>query len=64
VLTINGKAEPVVQDAQSYHKVLDLAEEARVVEGIRRGLEDWNAGRTVSLDAFKEHVRKTHGISV
>jgi prevent-host-death family protein len=64
VLTINGKAELVVQDAESYQKLLDLAEEARVVEGIRRGLEDVNAGRTLSLDAFKEHVRKTHGISV
>jgi predicted transcriptional regulator len=32
-------------------------EEARVVDGIRRGLDDVNAGRTVSLDDFKEHVR-------
>jgi prevent-host-death family protein len=64
VLTINGKAELVVQDAASYQKLLDLAEEARVVEGIRQGLEDMKAGRTISLDGFKEHVRKKHGISV
>jgi PHD/YefM family antitoxin component YafN of YafNO toxin-antitoxin module len=64
VLTINGKAELVVQDAASYQKLLDLAEEAKVVEGIRQGLEDMKAGRTRSLDQFKEHVRKTHGISV
>jgi PHD/YefM family antitoxin component YafN of YafNO toxin-antitoxin module len=64
VLTINGKAELVVQDAASYQKLLDVAEEAQVVEGIRRGLEDVKAGRTISLDEFKEHVRKTHGISV
>ena len=64
VLTINGKAELVVQDAASYQKLIDLAEEARVVEGIRRGLEDLKAGRAISLDDFKEHVRKTHGISV
>lgn len=64
VLTINGKAELVVQDAASYQKLLDVAEEARVIEGIRRGLEDMRAGRTISLDEFKEHVRKTHGISV
>jgi len=64
VLTINGKAEIVVQDAASYQKLLDLAEEAKVVEGIRRGLEDMKAGRTISLDDFKEHVRKKHGISV
>jgi len=64
VLTINGKAELVVQDAASYQKLLDLAEEARVVEGIRQGLEDMKAGRTIGLDDFKAHARKTHGISV
>ena len=64
VLTINGKAALVVQDAASYQKLLDLAEEVRVIEGIRRGLEDMKAGRTISLDDFKDHVRKKHGISV
>ena len=64
VLTINGKAELVVQDAASYQKLLDLAEEAEVLEGIRRGLEDVAAGRTISLEEFKEHVRAKHGISV
>jgi prevent-host-death family protein len=64
VLTINGKAELVVQDAASYQKLLDLTEEARVIEGIRQGLEDMKAGRMISLDDFKKHVRKKHGISV
>ena len=64
VLTINGKAELVVQDAASYQKLLDLAEDAKVVEGIRQGLEDMKAGRTISLKEFKEHARKKHGIPV
>lgn len=64
ILTINGKAELVVQDAASYQRLLDLAAEARVVEGIRQGLEDVAAGRTIGLDDFKEHVGKKHGISV
>ena len=42
----------------------NLAEEAKVIEGIRQGLEDMKAGRTMSLDDFKEHARKKHGISV
>jgi PHD/YefM family antitoxin component YafN of YafNO toxin-antitoxin module len=55
VLTINGKAELVVQDAASYQKLLDLAEEARVLEGIRRGLEDVKAGRTQPVaEAFAD----------
>ena len=45
ILTINGKAEIVVQDAASYQKLLDIAEEAKVLEGIRLGLEDMKAGR-------------------
>jgi PHD/YefM family antitoxin component YafN of YafNO toxin-antitoxin module len=62
VLTINGKAELIVQDAAAYQKLRLVAEEARVLEGIRRGIEDMNTGRTVSLDQFKEHARTKHGI--
>ncbi len=62
VLTINGKAELVVQNAAAYQKLLQVAEEARVLDGIRQGIEDMNAGRTVSLDEFKNHARKKHGI--
>ena len=61
MLTINGKAELVVQDA-AYQKLRQVAEEARVLEGIRQGLEDMHAGRTVSLDQFKEHARTKYGI--
>jgi prevent-host-death family protein len=62
VLTINGKAELVVQDAAAYQRLRQIAEEARVLEGIRQGIEDMNAGRTISLDEFKQHARTKHGI--
>ena len=62
VLTINGKAELVVQDAASYQKLRETAEEARILEGIRQGIEDMNAGRMISLDEFKKHARRKHGI--
>jgi prevent-host-death family protein len=62
VLTINGKAELVVQDAAAYQRLRQIAEEARVLEGIRQGIEDMNAGRTIGLDQFKEHARTKHGI--
>jgi PHD/YefM family antitoxin component YafN of YafNO toxin-antitoxin module len=59
VLTINGKAELVVQDAASYQKLLDLAEEARVLEGIRCGLEDVKTGRTQPVaEAFADIRRE------
>jgi PHD/YefM family antitoxin component YafN of YafNO toxin-antitoxin module len=62
VLTINGKAELVVQSAAAYQKLRQVVEEARVLEGIRQGIEDMNAGRTMSLDQFKEHACTKHGI--
>ena len=55
VLTINGRAELVVQDAAAYQKLRQVAEEARVLEGIRQGLEDMRAGRTQPLaEAFAD----------
>jgi len=38
VLTVNGKAEAVVQDARSYQKLLDLLEEADMVRTLRTRL--------------------------
>ena len=58
LLTINGKAELVVQDAASYQKLLDIAEQAKVLEGVRRSLEDMNAGRTQQLDAALADIRR------
>lgn len=58
VLTINGKAALVVQDAESYQKLLDLAEEAKVLEGIRQGLEDMRAGRGRPADEVFADIRR------
>lgn len=45
VLTVNGKAAAIVQDAESYQRLLDLAAQAEPAEGIRQGLEDAAKGR-------------------
>lgn len=47
VLTINGKAELVVQDAESYQRLLNAADQLESLESLRRSLEDVDAGRTV-----------------
>jgi prevent-host-death family protein len=63
VLTVNGKAELVVQDAQSYQKLLDTLDNLQamssdkplcVYAGIKQGLEDIEAGRTISLKEFEQ----------
>ena len=58
MLTINGKAELVVQDAASYQRLLDLAENARVLEGIRQGLEDMRAGRGRPAEEVFADIRR------
>ena len=63
VLTINGKAELVVQDARSYQKMLEAIERAETIIGIRRGLRDVEAGRTKSADQVLSEMRRKLKIS-
>ncbi|MBP0016520.1 MAG: type II toxin-antitoxin system Phd/YefM family antitoxin [Cyanobacteria bacterium SBLK] len=63
VLTVNGKAELVVQDAVSYQKILDMMEYLETITGIQAGLEDIDAGRTRSLEDFQQAMQQKHGIS-
>jgi prevent-host-death family protein len=55
ILTVNGKAAAVVQDAEAYQRLLDLAAEASAAEGIRQGLEDLANGRVhLAREVFDE----------
>ena len=45
VLTVNGKAELVVQDAESYQQILDRLERLEAVEAIRVGIAAAEEGR-------------------
>ena len=63
VLTINGKAELVIQDATSYQKLLDTIEELETIIGIKQGLADLAQGRTRPVNQFIEEMQKKHGIS-
>ena len=44
VLTINGKAELVVQDAASYQQLMELAERAEQLEISRQAVAEMKAG--------------------
>lgn len=63
VLTVNGKAELVVQDAISYQKLLDSIEQLETIIGIKTGLEDMAKGETEPLSQFIEEMQQKHGIS-
>lgn len=61
VLTVNGKAQVVVQDAQSYQKLMDALDRSETLEAIRLGLEDIKAGRTRPVKEFLADLRKEFG---
>jgi prevent-host-death family protein len=59
VLTINGKAELIVQDAEAYQALLDRVE---TIEGIQRGLAEIEAGRVTPARRVFNRLRRAHGI--
>jgi prevent-host-death family protein len=59
VLTVNGKAELIVQDAGAYQALLDRVE---ALEGIQRGVADVKAGRTKPAQQVFDKLRRKHGI--
>lgn len=63
VLTVNGKADLVVQDAVSYQKLLDTIEELESMLGIKKGLEDITTDNTQSLESFRSEMQQKHEIS-
>ena len=63
VLTVNGKAAAVVQDAEAYQHLLDIAAYADAEEGIRQGLENAKEGRLRPARQFFNEFEAAHGIS-
>jgi len=62
VLTVKGKAAAVVQDAEAYQRLLDIAAQADPAEGIRQGLEDVREGRVRRAKEFFDEFEIRHGI--
>ena len=66
VLTVNGKAQVVVQDAAAYQKLADAAAKAdreETMAAIREGLADVKAGRTKPARAVLGRLAKKYGIA-
>jgi prevent-host-death family protein len=63
VLTVNGKAAAVVQDAEAYQRLLDIAAQADAEEGIRQGLEGARKGKLRPAREFFAEFEAKHGLS-
>jgi prevent-host-death family protein len=58
VLTINGRAELVVQDAGSYQKLLELVERLEAIAGIRKGLAESKRGEGQPIEDAIQDIRE------
>jgi hypothetical protein len=64
ILTVKGKAAAIVQDAEAYQRLLDIAAQADAREGIRQGLEDIREGRVRPARKFFDEFDARHGIRI
>ena len=62
VLTVKGKEAAIVQDAEAYQRLLDIAAQANALEGIRQGIEDTKKGRVRPAREALEMFRRNHAI--
>jgi prevent-host-death family protein len=63
VLTVNGRAEVVVQDAEAYQDLLDRLERAESLAAIRQGIQEFEQGEGRPAREALEGLRAKHGIS-
>jgi predicted transcriptional regulator len=59
---VNGKAQAVVQDAEAYQRLLDIAARADVFEAIHQGLDDAAHGRTRPAREVFAELRRQRAI--
>jgi prevent-host-death family protein len=64
VLTINGRAELVVQDARSYQKLRELVDRLEAIAAIRNGMKELDEGKGLTTKQAKNAVRKKYGLSL
>ena len=50
ILTINGKAELVVQDAESYQRLLEVSERLETIEALKPAIAEMKAGKGEPAD--------------
>lgn len=62
VLTVNGKAAVVVQDAESYQRLMERMELLESLAGIRKSLGEFEQGKSIPLDEAFQQLRDQHGI--
>ncbi|HEY7767242.1 MAG TPA: hypothetical protein VIB55_03630 [Longimicrobium sp.] len=64
MLTVNGRAEVVVQEALAYQDLLDRLDRAEAIAGINRGLVSMRRGDGRPAEEVLDELRAQLGIGV
>ncbi|MDJ0615291.1 MAG: type II toxin-antitoxin system Phd/YefM family antitoxin [Calothrix sp. MO_192.B10] len=62
VLTVNGKAAVVIQDAESYQQLLDKIELLESMAGVRKSIEEFERGEGIPLKEAWKQLREKYGL--
>ncbi|MGB7210459.1 MAG: type II toxin-antitoxin system Phd/YefM family antitoxin [Pyrinomonadaceae bacterium] len=62
VLTINGKAELIVQDAESYQKLWEISERLETIEALKPAIAEMKLGLGESPDAIFAEIYEMMGL--
>ena len=62
VLTVNGKAVLVIQDAESYQEMIDRLERAETIVAIREGLASADRGELKDADKVYAEMKARYGL--
>ena len=62
ILTVNGKAEVVIQDAASYQEMIDRLEHADLITAIQEGLAAADRGEMKPARQVLEEMKARYGL--
>lgn len=63
VLTVDGRAELVVLDAETYQEILAKVEFADTVQALKEGIADFERGESRPAREALEELREKYGVS-
>jgi len=63
LLTRKGRAAAVAIDVKSYRRIMAQVDQLETIRGIQRGLDDFAAGRSMSLGKFRRRIEGCLAVS-
>ena len=61
LLTVNGKAKLVVQDAEAYQQMLDELEHSRCIASLRKALQEYEEGKSRPAEEVFQEMKAKYG---